>query len=259
MSLLWLNGEKRCSTCRKYKVPAEYNKHVTKKDGIQSQCRDCQHSEQRKYKSPEDRFWKTYHAKTVRVGKCIEWHTKKDYPMVRWQGGFIAVRRLVYQLAIGPLLDNEFVLSSCNNKHCVRHAHLVKGTKIDREYKRVTQTPMGDRHWSRLHPERVARGERSGVYTHPETRAYGERNGSRLHPERLARGKANGLAKLTESDIPVIFALATEGRTQIEIAKYFNVSPSAIWLVLHKKNWKHVLDEMIDSSVRQSAVQNQVE
>ena len=54
------------------------------------------------------------------------------------------------------------------------------------------------------------------------------------------RGDANGNAKLTESDVPRIFAMSASGMTQREIAKIFGVSQSLICFVLRHKLWNHV-------------------
>lgn len=34
---------KKCSRCKKYKFKWKYNKNKAKKDGLQYQCRECQH------------------------------------------------------------------------------------------------------------------------------------------------------------------------------------------------------------------------
>jgi hypothetical protein len=40
---------------------------------------------------------------------------------------------------------------------------------------------------------------------------------------------------LTKDDIPVIFSLAAQGKTQVEISQIYQVSQSTIWRILHQK------------------------
>lgn len=54
------------------------------------------------------------------------------------------------------------------------------------------------------------------------------------------QGKNNPLSKLTEKDIPRIFALAKEGQGIYPIAKRFGVNHSLISQVLHRVVWAHV-------------------
>jgi hypothetical protein len=51
------------------------------------------------------------------------------------------------------------------------------------------------------------------------------------------RGSLNAAAKLTETDIPVIRARLSQGESQVNIAKSYGVSPSAIGLIHHGPNW----------------------
>lgn len=57
---------------------------------------------------------------------------------------------------------------------------------------------------------------------------------------RQVKGSQVRGAKLTESDIPTIRALAGDGMTYRKIAEKFNVSRSLIGLVVSRKIWKHV-------------------
>jgi hypothetical protein len=54
------------------------------------------------------------------------------------------------------------------------------------------------------------------------------------------KGSKHGRAKLNETDIPGIFRLRREGRSQREIAGVFGVTHQLIALVLRRKRWKHV-------------------
>jgi hypothetical protein len=75
---------------------------------------------------------------------------------------------------------------------------------------------------------------RSGNCAH-SFRVLGRKNFNVPH-----RGSKHALAKLTETDIPTIFALSAGGHTQTQIAKTFGVSGVSIGCVLHRKTWRHV-------------------
>jgi hypothetical protein len=54
------------------------------------------------------------------------------------------------------------------------------------------------------------------------------------------RGSLNAAAKLTERDIPVIRHRLSQGETQVNIARSYGVSASAIGLIQHGKNWNWI-------------------
>lgn len=60
----------------------------------------------------------------------------------------------------------------------------------------------------------------------------------RVERNRSAKGSVNGRSKLTEENI--LFIRASEGVTQVELAKMFDVSEKAIRNILSYKTWKHV-------------------
>lgn len=71
--------------------------------------------------------------------------------------------------------------------------------------------------------------------------ARGDANGSRLHPERLPRGDAHGMSKLAVSQVIEIRALyAAGGITQAVIAARFGVAHQLISHIINRKIWKHV-------------------
>lgn len=70
--------------------------------------------------------------------------------------------------------------------------------------------------------------------------AYGFRFNARPAPNNPNPGSSNGSAKLTEKDIPEIFAMSRRGKYQYEIAEHFGVSQPAIGRILRGIGWKHV-------------------
>ena len=251
---------KRCSKCRKFKAVSEYHKHQRGKYGVQSKCKTCSSEDnpKRKYKNRVDRFWKTFHPRTIKVGECIEWtgsYTSDGQPSCQWSRKQTTVSRMVYILSCGDIPDDMVVMHTCKNKRCVRQNHLRLGTRNDLDIKIRNNMPTGDKHGSRKHPERRARGERHGSRTHPERLRRGDNHPSRLHPERLARGERHGSclhpesvlrgsqnrnAKLTEEKVRTIRELNKEGMSQRAIARRFEVARSTVRLILRGKTWKHV-------------------
>jgi hypothetical protein len=69
---------------------------------------------------------------------------------------------------------------------------------------------------------------------------YGFRMNGRPAPNNPSPGSKNGSAKLTEDDIPKIFAMAEAGYFQREIAKKFGVSQRAIGRILLGQGWQHI-------------------
>jgi hypothetical protein len=86
----------------------------------------------------------------------------------------------------------------------------------------------GDKHFSRLHPELVARGDKSGWRTKPES-------------YQNILGEKNYHAKLTEQDVREIRELYAEGYdTMKEIGAYYSVDAATVCDIVNRKKWKHV-------------------
>jgi hypothetical protein len=67
--------------------------------------------------------------------------------------------------------------------------------------------------------------------------ARGDRNGSRLHPERLARGESHGNALLTEEKVIEMRRRRSLGETMQALGKVFGVSKSTAQAVCSGRNW----------------------
>jgi DNA-binding MarR family transcriptional regulator len=71
--------------------------------------------------------------------------------------------------------------------------------------------------------------------------ATGDQHYSRLRPERLARGEANGCSKLKEDEAIEILTLYRSGAlSQRKLAAKFRVTRGAITGIIKGKNWKHI-------------------
>ena len=120
-----------------------------------------------------------------------------------------------------------------------RHGVRPRG---DRHWSRLhpERVVRGDRHWSRLHPERRAVGKRNGAHTHPERRPRGERSGAHTRPERRPRGERNGSAKLTAEIVVEARRRNESGETAAALAREFGVSPAGMSFALTRRTWKHL-------------------
>ena len=65
-------NDKKCSSCKKYKFKWKYNKNRTKRDGLQHQCRPCQHEYHNKQWYPKN---KKDRLKSV---KKYKWERRQD-------------------------------------------------------------------------------------------------------------------------------------------------------------------------------------
>lgn len=159
--------------------------------------------------------------------------------------------RLAFQLHWGVILPRRLhVCHDCpdgDNKMCCNPAHLFisdsKGHGVDRAAK--GQMICGDQHWTRLHPEKVARGEQSWSRNNLERLARGERNGAHTKPDRRPRGERHGQAKLNEAKVAYIrVCLASGGMSRQWLAALFGVDVSTIGLIARNKIWKVSADDL---------------
>lgn len=190
----------------------------------------------------ESRFW----AKINKDGPtlphmdtpCWVWTASKirfGYGHLRLNGKIHLAHRVAWTLANGPIPHDGShhgicVLHRCDNPACCRVDHLFLGTNTDNARDKTAKgrnnAPRGDKHPSRLYPERLPRGDR---------------NGSRKHPERLARGEAQGSAKLTAANVIEIRARYAAGGVTFKIlGTQFGVNLGNIHSIVHRKIWKHV-------------------
>jgi len=66
------------------------------------------------------------------------------------------------------------------------------------------------------------------------------RHGATRHPEKIARGERSGKAKLTEEMVREIKRLREKEWIPRRLAYKFQVSTSAIRHILRGRTWKHV-------------------
>lgn len=167
-----------------------------------------------------DRFW-SYVAK-VDVG-CWEWigtRVPAGYGQIRFRRKNLSAHRLSYQIHHGHDPGRMSVCHSCDNPSCVRPEHLFLGTQVDNI------------------ADAMSKGRVSCGAKHAATIPSGENHWSRLKPERLARGVQNGRARLTESDVVEIRKLRAAGVARKALAARFHVAPERIWYIATGRGWK---------------------
>lgn len=170
---------------------------------------------------------------------CWIWTACKDkngYGQFR-QGKSMALAHRVAWLITNGAIPHDgsahgiCVCHRCDRRDCTRIDHLFLGTNADNNADMVAKkrgvAPSGDAHYSRCHPERMARGNA---------------HGSRTHPERRPRGEDNANAKLTACKVVEIRTIhAAGGITKAMIATQFGVERSVIGRIINRKAWKHIL------------------
>lgn len=151
------------------------------------------------------------------------------YAMVECFGKKQGAHRHAYVFAKGPISsERPIVMHLCNNPRCCEPTHLQAGTyKENAEYSRLCgRAPIGERHWSRKHPDRIPRGER---------------NGARKHPECVVRGVQHGKSKLNEARVEwARRRYSLGGITQTKIASILAMSQGLISKIINREIWTHI-------------------
>jgi hypothetical protein len=172
----------------------------------------------------EYRFW----SKVDRSNPegCWEWKGRLNefgYGQFYHEGTCKHAHRISYLLTYKELPDNLFVCHKCDNPPCVNPAHLWLGT------------PKGNTQDS------INKGRNTLV----KNRGTGGRavvNGN-IPESRLYSSYTNFAKKLNPSKVRTIrYLYSTKQYTYKDIAKIYEVTPSAIAGVIRQKTWRHLKD-----------------
>lgn len=190
------------------------------------------------------RFWEKVDRRSA--DECWLWRaclftSSGGYGRFVLRGRNVLAHRVAWELERGAAPSGLGVLHTCEGRYpdgdityrkCVNPAHLKLGTPKDNADDRVRtgrarkNQPRGDRHWSRVQPERMARGDR---------------HGHRTRPESVPRGERSGNAKLTATDVVAIRAAYAKGQVrQSDLASQYGVAQTLISRVIRRESWKHI-------------------
>jgi hypothetical protein len=114
---------------------------------------------------------------------------------------------MAWEIANGPVPAGLWVLHHCDNPPCVNPAHLYAGTHADN----MRDMRERGRHWYRVDPSNVLRGERCGA------------------------------AKLTADQVAEIRRVGSQGTTHRAIGLRYGVSKAAIGYILRGRTWREPL------------------
>ena len=178
-----------------------------------------------KMKCADDWFGLPVSAQREVQRRLLSRFKKSDEGCWNWTGSvFASTGRarmfdlLAYRLAFvvfkRKIIGDLCVCHSCDNPLCIRPSHLWLGTFKDNSEDSVRK----------------------------DRQATGDRNGSRLHPEKLMRGEDVGLAKLTEEAVVFLReALKSKTMKVKQLALRFGVTNCTIRKANRRDTWRHVI------------------
>jgi hypothetical protein len=129
--------------------------------------------------------------------------------------------RVSWELKNGPIPEGMSVLHACDTPSCVNPAHLWLGTQQDNIADMVAKGRQGR-----------CIGDKNGTHTHPESYPKGDRHWTKLHPEKCT--------KLHASDVLEIRRLYAAGAHKVSLVEKFNKSAGTIDAIIRGDVWKRL-------------------
>lgn len=133
------------------------------------------------------------------------------------RGRVAGATRIGYRLLFGPIPDGHGILHHCDNPPCMNPRHWFTGTAADNN------------------ADMTAKRRNGGWKT------AGDRHGSRLHPERILRGEDQPTSKLSAGQVVEIRSrYAAGGVSQYALAAEFGITQSAVSHIVSRRSWQHI-------------------
>ena len=161
-------------------------------------------------------FW----DKVEKTDGCWLWRgcvNAQGYGNVRYAGRTRLANRVAYEFATGsePPIGMD-VCHRCDVPACVNPDHLFLGTRSD-NVRDMVQKGRGN----------PARGDKSGA---------------RTRPDRVPRGESSGMSKLTDAIVRTIRADHAAGiATMAALARRYGVAHNTVREIVTGSSWKHVV------------------
>jgi len=162
-----------------------------------------------RFKTTKQRFWEKVDKRSDR--ECWEWNAglNDGYGSFRLGLIHISAHRISWIFHFGSIPDSLYVLHKCDNRKCVNPNHLFLGTHADN---------MQDMWNKNRHPtENMGRTSETMI------------------------GEKNVKARLSERDVRLIRLMNGVGVNHLELSALFGVNKPAIWKIVHRVNWSHVV------------------
>jgi hypothetical protein len=154
----------------------------------------------------EQRIWQKIDIKSP--NECWNWKSTKasnGYGLIWKNGANHLAHRTLYEIIYGPIPSVKLhVCHKCDNRLCCNPNHLFLGTALDNVHDMISK----------------------GREDHTKN----------------CRGEDSGMSILTSEQVVEIRHLYnTTIHNQYELGRIFGVTNSAIWRIIHNKNWRHLL------------------